>query len=55
MLAAGCARRSAKREVVTESQGQRQGCAFLVLCGAYAWCSILSSLIWPAEDCGAER
>ncbi len=54
MLVAGGVRRSTGRKVVTELQWQREGCAFLVLCGANAWCSILSSLIWSAEDCGAE-
>ncbi len=54
MLAAGGVRRSTGRTVVTGSQWQREGCASLVLCGANVWCSILSSLIWSAEDCGAE-
>ncbi len=53
MLAAGGVRRSTGRTVVTGSQWQREACAFLVLCGANAWCSILSSVIWSAEDCGA--
>ncbi len=54
MLAAGGVRGSTGGKVMTESQWQREGRAFVILCGANAWCSILSSLIWSAEDCGAE-
>jgi len=44
----------AGRKVVTESQRQRESCASLDLCGANAYCSISSPLIWSAEECGAE-
>jgi len=54
VLAAGGVRRSTGRKVVTESQRQRESCASLDLCGANAYCSISSSLIWSAEECGAE-
>jgi len=50
VLAAGGVRRSTGRKVVTESQRQRESCASL----ANACCSISSSLIWSAEECGAE-